>query len=115
MLSLNRLALVLGTLSLAWGHPLNNKRAAIPGKYIVTLKPGADVTSHIMWANGIQARNVRRQDADSGVTNEYAFNSFSGYAGAFDDATIEEIRNSAEVHHADSLTLAPPTNVLKHF
>ncbi|POS72761.1 subtilisin [Diaporthe helianthi] len=97
MFALNRLALVLGTLSLTWGHPVNHKREAIPGKYIVTLKPGADVTNHITWANGIQARNVRRQDAESGVTNQYAFNSFSGYAGAFDDATIEEIRNSAEV------------------
>ncbi|KAG8164459.1 hypothetical protein KVR01_006377 [Diaporthe batatas] len=97
MLALNRLALLLGTWSLAWGHPVNHKRASIPGKYIVTLKPGADITSHITWANGIQARNVRRQDAGSGVTNQYAFNSFSGYAGAFDDATIEEIRNSAEV------------------
>ncbi|KAG6354561.1 hypothetical protein INS49_004579 [Diaporthe citri] len=97
MLGLNHLALALSTFSLAWTHPVQHKRAAIPGKYIVTLKPEADVGSHITWVNGIQARSVRRQDADSGVTNSYAFKSFSGYAGAFDDATIEEIRNSAEV------------------
>lgn len=97
MLGLNRLALVLGAVSLAWSHPVHQKREVIPGKYIVTLKPEADVGSHITWVNGIQARNVRRQDAESGITNSYAFKSFSGYAGAFDDATIEEIRNSAEV------------------
>jgi len=107
MLGLNRLALVLGAVSLAWSHPVHQKREVIPGKYIVTLKPEADVGSHITWVNGIQARNVRRQDAESGITNSYAFKSFSGYAGAFDDATIEEIRNSAEVSHAHALPLLP--------
>lgn len=100
MLGLNQLALALCTFSLAWTHPVQHKREAIPGKYIVTLKPEADAESHITWVNGIQARSVRRQDADTGVTKSYSFKSFTGYAGAFDDATIEQIRNSAEVGHA---------------
>lgn len=110
MLGLNRLALALSTFSLAWTHPVHHKRDAIPGKYIVTLKPEADVGSHITWVNGIQARSVRRQDADSGVTKSYAFKSFSGYAGAFDDATIEEIRNSAEVRRHCARIVCATTN-----
>ncbi|KAJ0124372.1 lkaline serine protease alp1 [Diaporthe amygdali] len=97
MFSFNKLALALSTFSLAWTHPVYQKRDVIPGSYIVTLKADADVGSHISWVNGIQARSLRRQDAESGVTKSYAFKSFSGYAGAFDDATIEEIRNSDEV------------------
>ncbi|KAI3392512.1 hypothetical protein diail_5553 [Diaporthe ilicicola] len=97
MLCFNKLALALSTLSLVWTHPVQHKRDVIPGKYIVTLKPDADVGSHITWVNGIQARRLRRQDAESGVSKSYSFKSFSGYAGSFDDATIDEIRNSAEV------------------
>lgn len=115
MLGLNQLALVLSTISLAWGHPVHHKREAIPGKYIVTLKPEVDAGSHITWVNGIQARNLRRQDAASGVTNSYAFKSFSGYAGAFDDATIEEIRNSAEVRRAHSPFSSPLATILSHY
>lgn len=115
MLGLNHLALAFSVLSLAWAHPVQHKRDVIPGKYIVTLKPEADAASHITWVNGIQARSVRRQDADTGVTNSYSFNSFNGYAGAFDDATIEQIRNSAEVRHDPPPFPTPPAlNVRSH-
>lgn len=109
MLGLNKLALALGAFSLAWAHPVHHVRNAISGKYIVTLKPEADVGSHITWVNGIQARSLRRQNADSGITKSYAFKSFSGYAGAFDDATIEEIRNSAEVRRAQQFPPSCPS------
>ncbi|EGX91264.1 alkaline serine protease Alp1 [Cordyceps militaris CM01] len=71
------------------------------GKYIVTLKDGATaskVESHLQWVNDVHARSVGRRDLNlNGVEKTYGIGSFNGYAGNFDAATIEEIKNSPEV------------------
>lgn len=73
----------------------------IPGKYIVTLKEGVDTESHTSWVSDIQARSLsRRQDgttAPDGVEQTYEIASFKGYAGEFDEATLNEIKASPDV------------------
>ncbi|TQV98638.1 hypothetical protein V2A60_007645 [Cordyceps javanica] len=71
------------------------------GKYIVTLKNGvtaSSVESHLQWVSEVHARSVGRRDLNlNGVEKTYGIGSFNGYAGDFDAATIEEIRNNPEV------------------
>lgn len=71
------------------------------GKYIVTLKEGtaaSAVQSHIQWVEGVHARSIGRRDQNlAGLEKTYEIGSFNGYAGNFDAATIEEIRNNPEV------------------
>lgn len=74
----------------------------IPGKYIVTLKDGVDTTMHTSWVNGVVRRSLERRDGaegdePAGVEKTYDINTFKGYAGAFDDATLNEIKSSPDV------------------
>jgi hypothetical protein len=75
----------------------------IPGKYIIQLKPETDIASiaaHHNKVRSIHARNLaRRDDGDSsaGLEREYQIGDFKGYAGSFDDATIEELKALPEV------------------
>jgi oryzin len=77
----------------------------IPGKYIIQLKPETDIASiaaHHSAVREIHARNLAKRDitvaeAEAGVEHEYSFGDFKGYAGAFDAATIEEVKSLPEV------------------
>lgn len=83
---------------------------AVPGKYIISLKPGVQMAQHLSWATQVHARSPRRrEEVDTGVSHEYSIRDFSAYAAAFDDATIEQIRNSDDVrsHHLPSFTVLP--------
>ncbi|CAN9136147.1 unnamed protein product [Alternaria alternata] len=91
--------------------PVDTPRAneVIPGKYIVQLKPDTDVASiaaHHNKVRSIHARNLARRGDDGAggapVEREYGFGNFKGYAGSFDDATIEELKALPEV-----LTIEP--------
>ncbi|KAJ4420345.1 hypothetical protein N0V82_004444 [Gnomoniopsis sp. IMI 355080] len=78
-----------------------NARAAqtIPNKFIVTLKEDIASTekeSHLAWVSEVHARSLGRRDL-AGVEKTYNISSFQGYAGTFDEATIEEIKASPEV------------------
>lgn len=72
-------------------------------KYIITLKPGIaarDVDSHLSWVGGVHRRNMlARRDAEplAGVGEKFDIKDFHAYVGTFDEATIEEIRNSPDV------------------
>ncbi|KAI2605584.1 alkaline proteinase [Hypoxylon sp. NC1633] len=103
MASLRRLALFLGALLpavLAAPAPAaQQKREIIPNKYIVTLKEGIsseDFKSHLNWARDVHARSLNKRDT-AGVSHEYKISNFSAYAGEFDDETLEQIKNSADV------------------
>jgi len=81
--------------------PVIDRRAPqiVPNKYIVTLKPGVsppDVGAHLKWVRGVHSRSLAKRDT-AGVEKVYRIDDFNAYAGSFDTATIEEIRNSAEV------------------
>ncbi|PLB42462.1 S8 family peptidase [Aspergillus candidus] len=74
----------------------------IAGKYIVTFKEGVDaakIAAHTTWATSVHSRNVARISGASsvGIERNYGINKFNAYAGSFDDATIEEIRNHEDV------------------
>ncbi|KAJ6785330.1 hypothetical protein PWT90_02597 [Aphanocladium album] len=78
---------------------------ASSGKYIVTLKEGtaaSAVQSHIQWVEGVHARSIGRRDQNlAGLEKTYEIGNFNGYAGNFDAATIEEIRNNPEVAYVE--------------
>lgn len=79
---------------------------SVTNKYIVTLKSDVDSTSHLTWVSDIHARSLaRRQEDDattSGIEKEYDIDSFKGYAGEFDQATIDEIKNSDDVEEVEA-------------
>ncbi|OHE96004.1 subtilase [Colletotrichum orchidophilum] len=67
--------------------------------YIITLKSSVGsegLTSHLSWVNDVHARSLDKRQF-TGAERTYSFNSFQGYSGKFDDATIEAIRQSPEV------------------
>ncbi|CBF81670.1 hypothetical protein AN5558.2 [Aspergillus nidulans FGSC A4] len=112
MHSFKRSLLLLGALLPAvFGAPVEPRRAAekVPGKYIVTFKSGLNVDqidAHTSWASNVHKRNLERRglaerDQYSGIEKNYKINKFAAYSGSFDDATIEEIRNSADVAHVE--------------
>lgn len=69
----------------------------LPDKYIVTFKRGAsfsDVDSHLASVNDIHARSLEHHPSLAGIERKYNISTFQGYAGAFCDETIAEIRAS---------------------
>ncbi|KAB8068163.1 Alkaline protease 1 [Aspergillus leporis] len=109
MQSIKRTLLLLGAvLPAILGAPVQETRRTaekIPGKYIVTFKSGleeAKIQEHTTWATSLHRRSMERRDASSGdlpagIERNYKINKFAGYAGSFDDATIEEIRKNEDV------------------
>lgn len=70
----------------------------ISGSYIVTLKDGLDgaaAESHMRWVGEVHKRSINKRDA-KGVEQTYTGN-FNGYAGSFDDETLEQIRSNPDV------------------
>jgi oryzin len=99
MIGLKRLALYLGAIVPIQALPFASPKAeAVPGKYIVTLKEGIftpQIETHLSWVNGVHARSISRRDT-SGVDKVWT-QSFKGYSGEFDAATLEAIKNNEEV------------------
>ncbi|KAF2439332.1 oryzin precursor [Karstenula rhodostoma CBS 690.94] len=81
----------------------------VPGKWIVTLRPDADVAtvaSHFVKVREIRGRNVGGAQPESGdIERQYGFGSFKGYAGSFDKAMIEELRSLPEVLRVEEDTV----------
>lgn len=108
---------------LASAAPVSARQAAdeiILGKYIVQLKPYIDIASITIYYNDVReihARNLAKRDIataeeKAGIEKEYGFGDLKGYAGAFDAATVEELKslpevcssNSTSCHGTDDLT-----------
>jgi oryzin len=94
----------------------------IPGKYIVQLKPDTDVASiaaHHNKVRSIYARNLARRGDDvpggAPVEREYGFGDFKGYAGSFDEATVEELKSLPEVIQIESSTLCCDADTMDRF
>ena len=102
MINVRRLALFLGALlPAALAAPTTKKSDIIPGKYIVTLKPGVDAAaavSHLTWVNDVHKRSLGKRDT-AGVEKEYGIKDWHAYAGEFDDATIAEIKANPDVSY----------------
>lgn len=74
----------------------------LSSSYIIVLKEDTDEAtfeSHQSWVTSIHKNRLARRDdpALTGWTTKYAFGKFKGYAGAFDQSTIEKIRMNPEV------------------
>ncbi|PWY80585.1 subtilisin-like protein [Aspergillus heteromorphus CBS 117.55] len=106
------LLLLAALLPAILGTPVQKSRQAtdvIPGKYIVTFKPGVDearIESHTEWATILHKRSLERRDTTDpslpvGIERSYKINNFAGYAGSFDETTIEEIRKSQDVAYVE--------------
>nr|ACB30130.1 subtilisin-like protease [Epichloe festucae var. lolii] len=72
----------------------------IPGKFIVTLKPGskpAVLESHMRWVNGVHAR-ASGDEAIKGVeTMLDGIYGFMGYVGSFSEAVLAQIKAHPDV------------------
>ncbi|KAK3688973.1 oryzin precursor [Podospora appendiculata] len=94
------LLVIAGTLLPVIASPVNRRaRDVIPNKYIVTLKPGvstSDINTHLDWVSVVHSRSTARRDT-TGVDKVFNINEFNAYAGTFDAATIDVIRNSDQV------------------
>jgi hypothetical protein len=102
MINVRNLAIFLGALLpavLAAPAPITKKDDIIPGKFIVTLKPGVDAAaaeSHLAWVTDVHKRSFAKRNT-AGIEKKYGIKDWKAYAGEFDEATIAEIKASADV------------------
>jgi len=102
MINVRNLAIFLGALLpavLAAPAPITKKDDIIPGKFIVTLKPGVDAAaaeSHLTWVADVHKRSFAKRNT-AGIEKKYGIKDWKAYAGEFDEATIAEIKASADV------------------
>ncbi|KID82664.1 subtilisin-like protease PR1D [Metarhizium guizhouense ARSEF 977] len=89
--------------SLSAAAPADNRAASnvIQGSYIVKLKDNVATDKHLSWVSGIHARRNVNNDF-AGVEREYNSPAFHGYAGHFDQQTIDEIESSPEVAYVEA-------------
>jgi hypothetical protein len=76
--------------------------AKVPDHYIVILKDGISISefeAHQAWAtNMLQSRLYQRENQHSwGIRYFYNFGTLTGYAGAFDGQTIEDVRRELAI------------------
>ncbi|KAK2036536.1 subtilase [Colletotrichum somersetense] len=72
---------------------------AVADSYIITLKDGVDDNRrnfHLSWVNKVHS-NTSDKSKFTGVSQNYSYGAFRGYAGKFDQATIKAIKDSPEV------------------
>jgi oryzin len=98
--------LLVAAATLAFGAPVQSIAQSgdvVEGSYIITLKPelsDIDVNHQAFWADEVHKRSVNKRDGLKGV--ELVYNgTFKGYAGTFDDVTIEEIRANPNVEEVE--------------
>lgn len=82
--------------------PVDRDDGNLSSSYIIVLREDTDEAafdSHRSWVTRIHKNRLARRDdpALTGWTTKYVFGNFKGYAGAFDQTTIEKIRMSPEV------------------
>jgi oryzin len=83
----------------------------VPGRWLVQLKPTADIASiaaHKHNVRAIHARNLLKRNfkrgENKGMDKEYGFGDFLGYSGSFDDATIAELKEMDEVCYSNPIS-----------
>lgn len=88
----------------------------LSSSYIIVLKEDTDEAtfeSHRSWVTSIHKNRLARRDDPvlTGWTTKYVFGKFKGYAGAFDQSTIEKIRMSPEVISRSSRNVGSRLNL----
>ena len=109
----NRLtAVAAAVLTLAFAAPVPSESELVPGKYIVQLKPNVDVATiaaHHEKVRKIHAENVAKRDVfegeSAGIEQDFGFGDFHGYAGGFDENTVEELKKMPEVLNVEQDTI----------
>ncbi|KAJ4360362.1 proteinase B [Didymosphaeria variabile] len=97
MLNISRLAFLFGAvLPTALAAPVTKQSDVIEGKYIITLKPEAEVQIQVNWVNDVHKRSFAKRDT-AGVEHTYDIKTFKGYAGEFDENTLAEIKANPNV------------------
>lgn len=101
MVSFRKLGFLLGLAPFAAAGPVQQRSDGlnVEGKYIVVLKPTVsteEAESHLSWVNDVHKRSLGRRDL-TGVESTYDLPGFHGYAGQFDESTLEEIKNNPDV------------------
>ena len=76
--------------------PVTRRSDIIEGKYIITLKPEAEVEAQVSWVNDVHKRSFAKRDT-VGVEHTYDLKTFKGYAGQFDENTLAEIKANPDV------------------
>ncbi|KAI5467513.1 peptidase S8/S53 domain-containing protein [Mariannaea sp. PMI_226] len=101
MVKLTNIALAVTTLlGLALGAPVERENGdVVKGSYIITLKSDQDLKSHLNWVDDVHKRSLAKRSSDAkGVERTYNGKyGFHGYAGSFDESTLDEIKNNPEV------------------
>lgn len=104
---LTNLALAALAILPAFGSPVP-KSGVIPNSWIVILNDGISASAfqeHQTWASNAQGASMRRRGLEArAATFDYTYNtkSMKGYAGTFDQATIEEIASRPEVAYVEA-------------
>jgi oryzin len=110
MVTLRRLAVLLGAIPAALAAPTTQKREVVPNKYIVTLKEDvSNFDSHVSWVSDIHKRSLSRRST-AGIEQEFHIDTFNAYVGEFDETTIEEIKNNPDVSFPSK---TPPCNQVR--
>ncbi|KAI5920666.1 subtilisin-like serine protease pepD [Camillea tinctor] len=96
------LLLLAGLYAIAAALPTSSLTAAdlelldgdvLPGRFVVSLKPGAEMDSHVEWVRDLH----RRRRRSGGLGSTYEIGTWRGYAGEFDEETVERIRGDGNV------------------
>ncbi|KAF2995502.1 proteinase B [Curvularia kusanoi] len=112
MINVRNLAIFLGALLpaviAAPAAPITKRDDIIPGKFIVTLKPGVDAAtaeSHLNWVADVHKRSFAKRNT-AGIEKKYDIKDWKAYAGEFDEATIAEIKANPDVALVEPDTIA---------
>lgn len=101
MARLPNLPTLLAGVVVVLAAPVVDKRDfVVPGKYIVTLKPGfsvAEADTHLNWVRSVHARRGVSSRDVTGIEKVYSLSDFHAYAGSFDAPTLDEIRTNYQV------------------
>ena len=118
MVNFKRITLALaGLVPFIAAAPVANEQSDnsvnVDNKYIVTLKSGVsarDIESHLSWVTDVHKRSLTRRDL-AGIEKTYDIGDFHGYAGSFDEETIEQIKNNPDASiNLQKLLLEPESN-----
>lgn len=90
----------LATIALAIPADRDNKGGLLASKFIVALKPTAnvDLDLHARWVSDMHGQALARRGVESGgIDKTFSFPGFKGYSGSFDEKTIEMIKANSSV------------------
>ncbi|KAK6725424.1 hypothetical protein SNK04_004229 [Fusarium graminearum] len=95
-------SLLLGLAAIAFALPTDkdSKQGLVAGKFIVALKPTAnvDLDLHSRWVSDVHGQALARRGVESGgIDKTFSFPGFQGYSGSFDEDTIEIIKANSSV------------------